>query len=223
MEKGTVIITAGGIGTRMGAAIPKQFLCIQNKPVLIWCLETFHRVLPEYKLIVTLPESENENWKRLCVQHGCDIHHEVVTGGKERFDSVKAALQQAVGEKVLIHDGVRPLVDDALIHSVVQQITDDAGVIPVVSPVDSLRKGTFENSQSVARSSFHCVQTPQGFPLNKLVAAYEVDYIDSFTDDASVFEYSNGKVLLVEGHRMNLKMTHPMDLKIAEIYLQHMQ
>jgi 2-C-methyl-D-erythritol 4-phosphate cytidylyltransferase len=211
----TVIITAGGIGKRMGGELPKQFLNLNDKPILQHTIEVFSVFDNNAQLIVTLPEQWIEYWKGLCLKNNFTIPHEVVSGGSERFDSVKNALNKALGEKVLIHDGVRPLVSEKVINDVLFHITQENGVVPTVSLKSSLRKGSPTSNQFVDRSEFWEVQTPQGFMRETLVQAYDQEFSPDITDDASLVEKSGKLIQMVAGDYSNIKITTPEDMLIG--------
>ena len=215
------IIVAGGKGLRMGGEVPKQFLPIgDGKPVLMHTLMAFRRFDPEMQLIVVLPVEQQDTWKRLCVEHGCDIPHQVATGGETRFHSVRNGLvlipdeQEAV---VGVHDGVRPFVSQEVLQRCYTLAEEHKAVIPVIPVIETLRKLNHSPlSETVPRSEYRLVQTPQVFNVALLKRAYQQPYTDAFTDDASVVEAMGINVYLAEGNRENIKLTTPFDLKIAE-------
>jgi 2-C-methyl-D-erythritol 4-phosphate cytidylyltransferase len=211
----TVIITAGGIGKRMGGELPKQFLSLNDKPILQHTIDAFSAYDKNAQLIVTLPEQWIAYWKELCVKNNFTIAHEIISGGKERFHSVKNALNEAVGKKVLIHDGVRPLVSAKVINDVLVQITEENGVVPTVSLKSSLRKGSPNHNHAVDRSEFWEVQTPQGFMRETLVKAYAQKFSSEITDDASLVEKSGKSIQMVAGDYANIKITTPIDMIIG--------
>lgn len=216
----TVIITAGGIGKRMGGELPKQFLHLNEKPILLRTIAAFYTYDPTAQILVTLPSDWTAYWTELCSEHSFDLPHEVIEGGIERYDSIKNALSYAKGKSILVHDGVRPLVSSHVIHRVLEQITDSNGVVPVTSMKSSIRKGDFKSSESVDRSLYWEVQTPQGFSREILLKAYEQPFHKSTTDDASLVERLGGLISLVEGEEQNIKITTPFDLMIASKILE---
>ena len=226
-----IIIVAGGRGLRMGGDLPKQFIPIEGKPVLMHTLETFHRWDETAGLVLVLPEDHQPYWKMLCKEIGCKASHQIVNGGETRFHSVRNGLQflkekriaeGLSSEKALvaIHDGVRPLVDPEVIHSCFAEAELSGAAIPVVPVVDSLREMTEKGSHPVDRSRYLAVQTPQVFDFNLLVKAYEQTYTELFTDDASVVEAMGHEVKTVSGNRENIKITTPMDLLLAEALIK---
>lgn len=206
---------------RMGGEVPKQFLLVGGKPVLMHTLQAFHGFDPQMQLIVVLPSSQITYWQALCQKHGCNIPHQVTAGGDTRFHSVKnglALIPQETNAVVGVHDGVRPFVaQDVLLRCYILAETKRA-VIPVIPVVETIRKITDTSavhSVTVPRSEYRLVQTPQVFEVNLLKRAYQQSYIDKFTDDASVVEAMGVQVYLTEGNRENIKLTTPFDLNIA--------
>ena len=216
----TVIIVAGGKGERMQADIPKQFLEIKGKPILMHTLEVFQRYDASMKLVLVLPAVQVAFWSELCKKHSFSLPHQVVIGGQTRFQSVKNGLEAVAGTAlVAVHDGVRPLVSVETIARCFDAAEKYDAVIPVVDSVDSIRQITGDGSQSVDRSAYKLVQTPQVFDAELLKKAYEQDFSPLFTDDASVVEALGVKIHLVEGNRENIKITTEFDLRIAESLL----
>ena len=212
-----VLIVAGGKGERMNADIPKQFLEIQGKPILMHTLEVFNRFDAKMKLILVLPSVQIDLWKELCVKHNFTLNHEIIAGGQTRFQSVKNGLEAVkTPALVAVHDGVRPLVSIETIARCFESAEKFDAAIPVVDLVDSIRQVTENGSQSVDRNAFKLVQTPQVFDAELLLKAYEQEYTPLFTDDASVVEALGTKIHLVEGNRENIKITTEFDLKMAE-------
>lgn len=212
-----IIIVAGGKGLRMGGDIPKQFVPIGGKPVLMRTLEAFYTYDPAMQLILVLPVSQQAYWMELCNTYGFTLPHVVANGGETRFHSVKNGLAKVEGDGwVGVHDGVRPFVSTEVIARCYEQVREKQAVIPVVDVVETLRRLTGAGSETVPRSAYKLVQTPQVFDANLLRRAYQQPYTDAFTDDASVVEALGEQVYLVEGNRENIKLTTPSDLKMAE-------
>ena len=212
-----IIIVAGGKGLRMGGDIPKQFVPIGGKPVLMRTLEAFYTYDPAMQLILVLPVSQQAYWKELCETYSFTLPHIVADGGETRFHSVKNGLAKVEGDGwVGVHDGVRPFVSTEVIARCYEQVREKQAVIPVVDVVETLRRLTGAVSETVPRSAYKLVQTPQVFDFNLLRRAYQQPYTDAFTDDASVVEALGEQVYLVEGNRENIKLTTPSDLKMAE-------
>ena len=215
----TVIITAGGIGKRMGSEIPKQFLEVAGKPVLMHTIDAFYEYDPRFELLLTLPEQWEEHWKALCEKHHFTIEHRVVVGGEERFHSVKNAINHATGELIAIHDGVRPMVSQDTIQRVFESAQIHHAAVPVIPVSQSIRKVTQEGNQSLDRNEYFIVQTPQVFTRKILIEAYNQPYDTRFTDDASVVENRGYSIHLVDGNEENVKITTTKDLKLVEHFL----
>lgn len=215
-----VIIVAGGSGTRMQSEIPKQFLIINNKPVLWYTLHRFYSFDHNLHIILVLPKKQIAYWKELCHKYGCNIPHKIAQGGNTRFHSVKNGLALLEDEPfIAIHDGVRPLVSHHTIASCFTATAKYGAVIPVTDVVETLRKTEGKYSVTVPRSEYCLVQTPQVFKREILLDAYNVDFSENFTDDASVVEQNGNNVHLVKGNCENIKITTPEDLKIAHAFL----
>lgn len=215
-----VIIVAGGKGLRMGGDIPKQFLPIGGKPVLMRTLERFREYSPTLSIILVLPQAQQEYWKELCQEYSFTVEHTIANGGETRFHSVQNGLAMIPdGEQgvVGVHDGVRPFVSTEVIHRCYDTARTAKAVIPVTPVVETLRyvggKGAYRN---VLRSDYRLVQTPQTFDIQLLKEANRQEYSEVFTDDASVVEGIGATVTMVDGNRENVKITTPFDLKIAE-------
>jgi 2-C-methyl-D-erythritol 4-phosphate cytidylyltransferase len=222
MKTKYAIIVAGGSGLRMGTDIPKQFLLLKGKPVLMYSLEAFYEYDSSIKIIVVLPESQKKYWHSLCKQYKCKIKHAVADGGATRFHSVKNGLALVAEDSfVAIHDGVRPLITPALIAELFEKAERGRAAYPVIPVVDTLHRLTPNgNAKAVDRSKFLLVQTPQVFWSKTLLFSYNQEYDEKFTDDISVVETRKiCKPVRVNGHRENLKITVPTDLLIAEAIL----
>lgn len=215
-----VLIVAGGTGSRMGTDLPKQFLELCGKPVLMHTIQVFYTYDPEFEFILVLPKSQQQFWTDLCRQHEFTIHHQVVSGGETRFQSVKNGLT-LVQENgiVFVHDGVRPLVSHETLERCEETARKSGNAIPVLAVHESLRKLEGDQSKSVDRSLFYSVQTPQTFSSGQIIESYRQNYDPEFTDDASVVEKAGFKIYMVEGNRENIKITTPTDLIVAEAFL----
>ncbi len=214
----SVIIVAGGSGTRYGAELPKQFLNLNGLPILMRTIQVFFSYDPSLEIIVVLPESQFGFWNDLCTRHAFTIVHKTVAGGTERFHSVKNGLSAVSNKGVIgIHDAVRPLVSKETLIKCFVIAAQQGSAIPVVSSVDSIRELS-DNGQSrqVNRNAYKMVQTPQCFTKDVITTAFQQDYSIEFTDDASVAEKAGFPIYLVEGNRENIKITTPMDLAICE-------
>ena len=213
-----IIIVAGGKGLRMGGDIPKQFLPVCGKPVLMRTLEAFHAYDASMRLILVLPVSQQAYWKQLCEEYQFDLVHEIANGGETRFHSVKNGLALVKEDGLVgVHDGVRPFVSQEVITRCYEEAVSLKAVIPVIGVVETVRHLIGEGSETVPRDQYKLVQTPQVFDVALLRRAYQQEYTDLFTDDASVVEALGEKVYLVEGNRENIKLTTPFDLKLAEL------
>ena len=217
MEK-HIIIVAGGKGLRMGGDIPKQFLPVCGKPVLMRTLEAFHAYDSAIHIILVLPVSQQAYWEELCAEYHFALPHDVADGGETRFHSVMNGLAKIEGEGLVgVHDGVRPFVSQEVIARCYEEAAEKKAVIPVIGVVETVRQLVDGESVTVPRDQYKLVQTPQVFDLALLRKAYHQEYTDMFTDDASVVEALGEKVHLVEGNRENIKLTTPFDLKLAEL------
>jgi 2-C-methyl-D-erythritol 4-phosphate cytidylyltransferase len=216
----TIIITAGGIGKRMGGSLPKQFLPINGRPLLFYTIERFHQYDPYIEILLTLPEDWRSYWENLCEEFSFSIPHQVISGGKERYHSIKLALAHSTGNLVGVHDGVRPFVSVETIARCYEKAQIDGSAVPVMPIKESLRKLNDKlKSESVERSAYRSVQTPQVFERNILVSAYERPFHYAITDDASLVEENGTTIYLVEGNEENLKITTPLDLTFCEFLL----
>jgi 2-C-methyl-D-erythritol 4-phosphate cytidylyltransferase len=221
-----VIIVAGGKGLRMGSDIPKQFLPIGGKPVLMRTLERFRQYSPTLQIILVLPKAQQEFWKKLCQKHNFTVAYQLADGGETRFHSVQNGLALIPDDAegvVGVHDGVRPFPSIDVIRNCYETARTVKAVIPVVPVVETLRHISLTShlspltSKTVPRNEYRLVQTPQCFDIQLLKAANRQPYNDGFTDDASVVEAFGYGITLVEGNRENIKITTPYDLKIAEV------
>ena len=228
MNRDYVIIVAGGKGLRMGSDIPKQFLPIGGKPVLMRTLERFRAYSADLQIILVLPEAQQDYWRQLCEQYHFEVKYLLANGGETRFHSVQNGLalipddaQGVVG----VHDGVRPFPSIEVIRNCYETAREKKAVIPVIPVVETLRHISLTShllpltSKTVPRSEYRLVQTPQTFDIQLLKAANRQPYNDGFTDDASVVERYGHQITLVEGNRENIKITTPYDITVAEAIL----
>ena len=227
-----IIIVAGGKGLRMGSDIPKQFLPIGGKPVLMRTLERFREYSDDIQIILVLPEAQQEYWHQLCDEYHFDVEYTLANGGQTRFHSVQNGLAKVPDDAqgvVGVHDGVRPFPSIEVIRNCYETARTAKAVIPVIPVVETVRQLIDSDSQlsilnsqlskTVPRDQYRLVQTPQTFDIQLLKAANRQPYNDGFTDDASVVEAFGHKITLVEGNRENIKITTPYDLKIAEVLI----
>lgn len=211
-----VIIVAGGKGERMKAVVPKQFLEIKGRPILMHTLEVFRNFDPEIQIVLVLPADQIDVWKSLCKKHAFTLTHTIECGGSTRFHSVKNGLTAvSIPSLVAVHDGVRPLVSVETISACFDAASEYGTAVPVIDAIDSIRKITENGSVSVNRSEYKFVQTPQVFDGELLIKAYRKEFSENFTDDASVVEAMGAKMHLVTGNRENIKITTEMDLILA--------
>lgn len=223
-KKKSVVIVAGGKGNRVGADIPKQFMPMGGKPMLMHTIKAFYSFNKDIKIILVLPDEFISLWQQICSEHLFQIKHIVVVGGETRFHSVKNGLKEVSPEEmVAIHDGARPFVTPTLINKCYNESFDSGcGVIPVVDEVNSIRKITDSGSEIINRSELKLVQTPQVFPAHLLKSAYEIEYNSFYTDDASVAEKSGIKIKLIPGEYTNIKITTSLDIVIAECLVNYL-
>jgi len=216
-----VLLTAGGIGSRMHTSTPKQFLEIAGKPLLMYSLEAFLQYDRHLRFVVVLPEEHTHFWKDTCREHHFAYPHQVVQGGPTRFHSVQNGLKHVPNDTlVAVHDGVRPLVSVPTIARVFASAEKYGNAVPCVNPKESIRMMEKEGSRPLNREKVRIVQTPQAFHTNLLKKAYEKEYSDQFSDDASLLESTGIVINLVEGNYENLKITTPEDLVLAEALLK---
>ncbi len=219
-NQNAVIIVARGKGTRMGASLPKQFMLLGDKPILMHTLERFHSYDKFLTLILVLPVDQQQYWLDLCKKFQFNLSVKIADGGETRFHSVRNGLSKLTTEKYVgVHDGVRPFVSVEVIRRCYETVRKHKAVIPTIPVVDSLRQLDEQESRTVDRSAFCLVQTPQVFCSDVLQRAYQQEYAAAFTDDASVVEALGYPITLIEGNRENIKVTTPFDLRIGEALL----
>lgn len=215
------IIVAGGSGERMKSDIPKQFIEIAGKPVLMHTIEKFRLYDNSIEIIVVLPEKLMGYWNGLREKYSFSIPHKTAGGGATRFHSVRNGLELITGAGlVAVHDGVRPLVSIDTIGRCFETAARLGNAIPVISPSDSLRMISGKGNKPLDRTGIKLVQTPQVFHTDLIKKAFLQDYRPEFTDDAMVLERTGECINLVEGNRENIKITAPEDLIIAESLME---
>lgn len=213
MKSLSVIIVAGGAGVRMGGDVPKQFLVVRGRPILMHSIDAFKMA---GQIIVVLPSQQVEYWKRLCSEYDFATTHQIVAGGSERFYSVRNGLTAVLPtmKYVAIHDGVRPWVTRQVIDDALDTATKFGAAIPVINVTDSIRMmSDDEHSKSLDRKMLRAVQTPQIFERDIILRAYERGFSDLYTDDASVVESAGYSIALSEGSVANIKITVSSDLQ----------
>ncbi len=219
------IIVAGGKGLRMGGEVPKQFLPLNGRPVLMRTLEAFHTCCPLMELVLVLPCDQQDYWRMLCREYAFDVPYRLADGGETRFHSVRnglALVPADAGGVVGVHDGVRPFVAAEVIRRTYETARCCGTAVPVIDMIDSVRRTITtadgeQRNEAVDRSHYKLVQTPQVFRLSLFRKAYEQPFSPLFTDDASVVEALGVDITLVEGNRENIKITTPYDLQIAGV------
>ncbi|MBQ3606047.1 MAG: 2-C-methyl-D-erythritol 4-phosphate cytidylyltransferase [Muribaculaceae bacterium] len=215
------IIVAAGSGSRFGAELPKQYCLMNGRPVLMHTIENMRVALPDSQIVLVLNKDFVDYWAELCEQYSF-VSPRVVVGGDSRWQSVKNAVDTIPreAEVITVHDGARPIVDRMMVERLIAALDGAPGAIPVVSVTDSLRRVNEQGSAPVDRSQYKAVQTPQAFHADKLVEAYSLPFNPTFTDDASVMAALGNDVALVEGDTYNIKITNPLDIEIAQLYLR---
>jgi 2-C-methyl-D-erythritol 4-phosphate cytidylyltransferase len=225
MEKYAIIV-AGGVGKRMGSALPKQFLMLKNKPVLYYTIRAFLDAYEDIKIILVLPDEYTDLGREIIDAYFDYGRIQITSGGETRFHSVQSGLRMLQGEgMVFVHDAVRCLVTTELIHRCYEHSLQMGSAVPVVRAKDSVRllNEELNDNEVLDRTKVVLVQTPQTFHSRLLKPAFEIDYKERFTDEATVVEAFGLKISLVEGEEDNLKITRPVDLLIAERILEVQQ
>lgn len=219
MKKYAVIV-AGGSGTRMGNSLPKQFMLLKDKPVLYYTLKAFLGAYDDMQVVLVLPVEYTDMGQEIIDAYFDKDRIRITAGGDSRFQSVKNGLELIKEEAIIfVHDGVRCLVSPTLIQRCYAAAMESGSAIPVLVSKDSVRLLEEEGSEAIDRNKVLLVQTPQTFHSKILLPAYQIDYKDKFTDEATVVEAFGLKVSLVEGEENNIKLTRPVDLLVAESLL----
>lgn len=221
-KKKYAIIVAGGSGTRMNSTLPKQFIPLAGKPLLIHTIQQFSNYSKDLRIILILPATQVDEWNKLCQENQFNLDIQIVSGGATRFQSVKNGLDaiDEVDGLVAIHDGVRPFIKKALIEESFRAADKYGSGIATVALKDSIRYVNEGINRAEDRTKFRLIQTPQTFQLDLIKKAYTTKETPDFTDDASVLEHSGERVHLIEGSFENIKITTPEDLIIAESILK---
>ncbi|MGY3052153.1 2-C-methyl-D-erythritol 4-phosphate cytidylyltransferase [Pedobacter sp. UYEF25] len=218
--KNYAIIVAGGSGKRMNTEVPKQFLLLKGLPVLMHTINSFARSKSKPIILLVLNSDLHHYWAELCLTYHFDTPHSVVVGGNERFHSVKNAIDKITEEGfIAVHDGVRPLVSTALIDACFTAAKKFGNAVPAVMANESVRKKIGINSICLNRSEIFMVQTPQVFSSTILKHAYCQEFSETFTDDASVVEKDGVEIFLLEGEIRNIKITYPVDVYLADFFI----
>lgn len=218
-----VVVVAAGKGSRFGGDLPKQFSLLGDRPVLMHTVIRLARSMPAAHITIVLSEAYVTYWERMCEIYGF-VSPRVVVGGETRWESVRNAVNSlgaAPDDIIMVHDGVRPMVETKMMHRILDAMKDATSVIPVVPLTDSLRELDGDTgSHAIDRSQLVAVQTPQAFRAENLLEAYKLDYRPDFTDDASVYEAAGyGSPTLVDGSSTNIKITRPRDIDIAALFM----
>ncbi len=217
-----VVIVAGGKGLRLGADLPKQFLSLGRKPMLMLTIEKFHEFDNHMQIVVVLHQHYLDYWKELCAERNFNISCEIVEGGDTRFQSVKNGLFNILDHKtVSIHDAARPLVTEKLIARCYHHAKNEqCGIVPVIDEKNSLRLMKDSSHKPLNRDNIKIVQTPQAFPAHLIKKAYQLDYNPAFTDDATVAENGGVCIKLIQGEECNIKITTTIDMEFASYLLK---
>ena len=214
------IIVGGGSGSRMLSEVPKQFMLLRGRPVLMHTIEAFDKSDYNPEIIVVLNVDFHQYWENLCVLHNFSIPHKLIKGGTQRFDSVKNGIKAIQANAIVaIHDAVRPLLSKQLIDHSFEEAERSGNAVAAIKSRDSVRQQIGTNTAPLDREEIYLIQTPQTFSSEILKKAYKQEYRNEFTDDASVAERSGIRINLIDGEARNFKITFPEDIKLAEIYL----
>lgn len=217
------VIVAGGKGTRISSTLPKQFLQLNEKPVLMHTIQAFLNSNYKPEIVLVLAKADMEIWRSLCEEFNFHVPHRLVEGGAERFFSVKNAITtiENINAIIAIHDAARPLVSHKLIDCCFEEALKYGNAVPCVKVSESVRELKGNKNNILNRDTIVLVQTPQTFQATQLVQAYQQEFRQAFTDDASVVEQEGYPINLIEGERKNLKITFEEDLKLAAFYLKN--
>jgi 2-C-methyl-D-erythritol 4-phosphate cytidylyltransferase len=216
------IVVAGGSGNRMQSEVAKQFLLLDGKPILMHTLDSFYKCVLNPELLLVLNIQQHAYWAKLCEQYNFSVPHEIISGGEQRFHSVKNGLDTIKDQcVVIVHDAVRPLVTSSLIERAFIEAEEKGNAIAGIHPTDSIRRIFKGNrSEAISRDCIVLIQTPQAFKGDILKKAYLQPFKNEFTDDASVVESDGVEINVIEGERANIKITFPEDMEIANLLLK---
>ncbi len=218
--KKVALIVAAGNGSRMNSDIPKQFLLLKNKPLLYYSIKAFLDAYEDIEIILVLPEEHIAKGREIIDGYFDSSKFKITAGGRTRFHSVRNGLSLINDEAtIFVHDGVRCFVTKELIRRCYDSAVEFGTAVPVIDSSDSIRMITKAGNKIVDRNKVKLVQTPQTFHSKILLPAFEIDYKDQFTDEASVVEAFGLKINLVEGEKNNIKITTPHDLELAKVLL----
>ncbi len=215
----TAIIVAGGTGSRLGSELPKQYIKIEEKPIIAYSIQSFLEAFPEINIIIVTANEYNELMREICMQFFPDKMGQIlfVKGGNTRFESSKNGIQQAEEKGIIfVHDAARPFVKSKLIKKLYEEAMRYGNAIPAVTIPDSIRMNKNGKYEQLDRNDLRVIQTPQAFKAPLLKKAFEQEFMDHFTDESTVMENLKEKIHLVEGDEMNFKITTARDLDIAK-------
>ncbi len=229
MHKKYAIIVAGGVGSRMGNTLPKQYLLLQGKPILMHTIERF-AFDADINIVVVIHHAMEDYWNNCCKEHSFGVPHTIVYGGQTRFQSVRNAVNFITAKEqdpsqciVAIHDAARPLISPALIKKAYQTTATVGASVVAISSTNSIRMGNTNQNEAADRSKIWLVQTPQTFTGNLLVDGFKQAEEATFTDDATVIEKLGHPIHIIEGDHRNIKITYPEDIDIAMLYLKRQE
>ncbi len=217
------IIVAGGSGSRMKSEIPKQFILLNQKPILLHTIEAFLNYDLNIQVVLVLPQNDLNYWNHIENNYDFDKNRvSIVFGGETRFHSVKNGLQFLKDQNglVAIHDAVRPFITNQIIDASFVSAKENGSGVVAVPLKDSIRFSDENGNRAMLRENFYLIQTPQTFQLKEILDAFDVDYQSIFTDDASVYEHFGKKIVLVNGSYQNIKITTPEDLLFGKAILE---
>ena len=221
MGNRTVIITAGGVGKRIGKDIPKQFLLLGKWPILAHTINVFHTFDPSIEILVTLPAGWIAYWKSSIKEFDFHVPHQIIEGGEERFHSIQNALRYANGKHIAVHDGVRPFVSAETIDRCFSSLEKFEAVVPVIELKDTIRQIDDNNNFAVDRKNFRIIHTPQCFHAEIIRRAYCLEFTENITDDASLVEQLGVNIHFVPSNQENIKITTQFDLTISQSFIMN--
>ncbi len=215
------IIVAGGTGSRLKGDVPKQFMLLNEKPVIQYSLEAFHSFDPSIQIILVIHPDYLSFWDQLCLQYKISVPHKTAKGGKTRFDSVKNGLKLVADDGLLaIHDAARPVITPDFIGHLFSEAEINGSAMPGINLTDTIRMIDGDTSHQLDRTFLRAMQTPQVFKVSELKRAYSQSYVPTFTDDASVMQSAGFPLHLTDGRPENIKITNPQDIALAEVLLR---
>lgn len=215
------IVVAAGRGQRMQSALPKQFMLLNDKPLYTYAINCFLQYISNVQVLLILPENDPFDEDELLQYFDKKNQIKILTGGSTRFESVKKGLDALPNDGVVfIHDAVRPFITKSLLDELLNTAIEKGNAIPCIDVNDSMRKINDNGNHAVDRTQYKSIQTPQVFQLDLIKKAFQQASNTSFTDDASVLENLGVSIHLIQGNAENIKITRPIDLQIASVYLE---